>query len=461
NPYGARDENYLVMDWPVGRLPCSVNRIEDWLKALENLTIPYHRTKKSRGKAIAYAKSLTPLWSWIQYLLSLFQSPIHTFSAFGYTAAAWRFASFAVFRQIGNPQSMLISPQLAKKMAPAETAKRRLVRHSKAFATLEEAELRTQTSPVLARTEQVNLPTATAGYFNLHGLADSPEWFGQSDPTENSTNLVATSDHPIALQPGDILLNSNSAIEFVFSEACFGAFTLEKDASCSIALAFLKKGCRAFVGSTSTSYGSNGTPLIAADFLAYEFWKNIRQGLPAGEALRQAKLCMAKELSKTYGYLDGEDQKTLTSFVLYGDPLAQVKSAKPTPKVWRHSKSPSPVLIASCDHAYQHRREEELTPQIEETIKKLVAKHLPGMEFTKVEVLSENQVCSAPCSICLSQKTMSGGALSSEQSNGKQKPSRKIIILSRTEQRQGYSYTQYARFTLDEKGRLIKLSISR
>ncbi|PWH16874.1 MAG: hypothetical protein DDG59_08720, partial [Anaerolineae bacterium] len=463
NPYGSRDENYLVMDWPVGRLPCSLHHPEDWLVLLENLTKPYRKVSGSKAKPRGYAKSLAPLWSWIQYLLALFQPTSYTFSAFGYTAAAWRFASFAVFRQIGNPQAMLISPQLVKKMSPAETAKRRLVRHTKAIGTLETVATMPQakSQSLLATTAQIRLPAATAGYFNLHGLCDAPEWFGQSDPTEGDSNLVASGDHPVALQPGDILLNPEANLEIIFSEACFGAYTLEKDATNSIALAFLKKGCRAFVGSTSTSYGSNGTPLIAADFLAYEFWKNLRQGLPVGECLRQAKLSMAKELSKTYGYLDGEDQKTLTSFVLYGDPLAQVSPAKSSPKVIRHAKSILPNFVSTCDHAFQPQPD-ALTPQLESMVKKLVAKHLPGMEFSKVEVLSELGTCSESCSICqFKERRKAHSTPSLEHAKSKAKPSRKIIILTRQERRKEHIYTQYARLTLDEKGNLLKLSISR
>ncbi len=459
NPYGSRDENYLVMDWPVGRLPCSVRSPQDLLQLLRNLSVPYRRSKQSKG----YAKSLAPIWSWVNYLLSLFRSPTYHFSAFGYTAAAWRFASFAVFRQIGNPQSMLISPQLVKKLSSAETAKRRLVRHAKVLDTLEEIQPKVQaeTQTALSRTEQLHLPSATVGYFNLHGLADSPEWFGQSDPTESDGNLVATSDHPIALQPGDILLNPLASFEFIFSEACFGAYIFEKDISNSLALAFLSKGCRAFVGSTSTSYGSNGTPLIAADFLAFEYWKNLRQGLPAGESLRQAKLTMARELTKTDRYLDGEGQKTLTSFVLYGDPLAQVNPTLTTPKVMRHTKSFTPNVLSTCDHALKPQAAQELSPHMESLVKKLVAQHLPGMEFDKVEVLSESRECPQSCSACHRQDLEANSPSYSDNAKGKQQPSRKIIILRREEQRKGHHFTRYARLTLDEKGRLIKIAVSR
>jgi hypothetical protein len=81
------------------------------------------------------------------------------------------------------------------------------------------------------------------------------------------------------------------------------------------------------LGSTKISYGSVTPPLIAADFLGRSFWENLSAGLPAGEALRRAKTDLATEMVKRQGYLDGEDQKTLISFVLYGDPLFMLTPA--------------------------------------------------------------------------------------------------------------------------------------
>jgi len=89
-------------------------------------------------------------------------------------------------------------------------------------------------------------------------------------------------------------------------------------------------GSMGFVGSTVISYGSVGTPLIGADLLGWQFWKNLKDGQTAGEALMQAKIALVKEMTQRQGFLDGEDQKTLISFVLYGDPLVgyEVKAAE-------------------------------------------------------------------------------------------------------------------------------------
>jgi hypothetical protein len=83
------------------------------------------------------------------------------------------------------------------------------------------------------------------------------------------------------------------------------------------------------IGSTGIAYGSVNTPLIGADLLGFLFWKNMREGMLAGEALMAAKIDMAREMIRRQGFLDGEDQKTLISFVLYGDPFARITTINP------------------------------------------------------------------------------------------------------------------------------------
>ena len=67
-------------------------------------------------------------------------------SSVGYTAAVWRRSSIAVFRPIGQGQNLLVSPPDA----------------SGSF-------------------EKNKFNNSNIGYFNLHGLMDSAEWYGQKD----------------------------------------------------------------------------------------------------------------------------------------------------------------------------------------------------------------------------------------------------------------------------------------
>jgi hypothetical protein len=187
----------------------------------------------------------------------------------------------------------------------------------------------------LCNTTCLVLPPANFGYFNLHGLSDSSEWYGQRDPTDS----IEGPDFPIALRPQDIR-NSGHAPRVVFSEACYGAYIHGKKADEAISIKFLTSGTLAVVGSTSTCYGSISSPLIAADLLGRVYWGLISEGYLVGEALRRAKLYLAREMHQRQGFLDGEDQKTLISFVLYGDPLAQPYSTTVNTKLSR--------LLLSC-----------------------------------------------------------------------------------------------------------------
>ena len=88
-----------------------------------------------------------------------------------------------------------------------------------------------------------------------------------------------------------------------------------------MALKFLATGANCLIGSTCVAYGSISTPLIGADLLANYFLKFVQNGISTGEAFIKAKVEFVHEMKRRQNFLDGEDQKTLLSFVLYGDPL--------------------------------------------------------------------------------------------------------------------------------------------
>ena len=152
---------------------------------------------------------------------------------------------------------------------------------------------------------------ASVRYFNLHGKPDGRQWYGQSDPFL----AAAYDDFPVAMRRSDV-----SAAEprgsVVVTEACYGA-TL---AAGSIATRFLRLGAAVLFGSTAMSYGAINAPVSGADMLAMEFLRRLLGGATAGDAFLQAKTAFARTMMAEQGFLDPEDQKTLLSFVLYGDP---------------------------------------------------------------------------------------------------------------------------------------------
>jgi tetratricopeptide (TPR) repeat protein len=404
NPYASMDENYFVPTWPVGRLPGGANGDPNLLiKALE--TIAASRGSQAKSKSLREA---------IGRILAGFGIGRPQRKSFGYSAQIWRRASHSVYRTIGEPRKLAISPPTGSGMLPKDAGQK-----------LEVA------------------------YFNLHGLQDAPEWYGQRDPIETPEGP----DYPVALSPDDVI-NSGRAPQVVFSEACFGANVIGKNVESALSLKFLASGSKAVIGSTCTSYGSVTTPLIAADLLGQTFWKLMNEGHPVGEALRRAKIALAHAMHRRQGYLDGEDQKTLISFVLYGDPLAQAVSQGSVPKRIMRPDGAAPELETVCDRGDGQLTDPANLPQ--ETIasvKSIVKDYLPGMVDSSLTFTHEHTECHGhDCHL-------------PHHSHGKSSPgmapNRQLVTLSKKVQNNQYVHNHYARITMNAQGKVVKLAVSR
>jgi hypothetical protein len=294
------------------------------------------------------------------------------------------------------------------------------------------------------------LPNSRLGYFNLHGVPDASEWFGQRDPR----NANEGPEYPIALHPKDIK-NGGSAPQVIFSEACYGANIQKKSVEEALVLKFLASGSQAVIGSTVISYGSVKPPLNAADLLGSAFWKYFKEGLPAGEALRRAKITLATEMHERQGYLDGEDQKTLISFVLFGDPLAQERDLGK----WRYPKSlyrasPHPDIKTVCDRVDIPGTSEPVSREIIGQIKNIVEQYLPGMRDAQITLSQEHAECCCQGHVCPTAQLGIKTRLDHD-------PGRQVVTLSKHIVRAHQVHESFARVTLDKEGNLVKLTISR
>jgi hypothetical protein len=429
SPYATRDENYFVPEWPVGRLPGGSSS-NPWPLLEIIKKIGAHHTALTRREPW-YRRWWVGLRSRINFQRKDFQR------SWGYTASIWRRASLSVFRPIGDPHAMLISPP-AQSLQRAKTTKPR-------------------TQP---------FPAAHLGYFNLHGLPDACEWFGQRDPADPAV----LPDYPVALRPEDVV-NSGRAPQVVFSEACYGAHIIKKDIEEALALKFLASGSQAVVGSTCTAYGSITTPLIAGDLLGHAFWKYLQGGLTAGEALRRAKIHLAREMHRRQGYLDGEDQKTLISFVLYGDPLANSSQSAPRTKTVLRPVIRSAEIKTVCDRTTDCNPDRivvahalptncQIPPEVLTQVKSIVAQYLPGMQDAEMIYSQAHADCKGVGHTCPS---FFFGAKSHPEFT----PQRNVVTLSKMVQAvthstaSPYLHHHFARLTLDNQGQIIKLSVSR
>ncbi|KPJ53567.1 hypothetical protein AMJ39_04130 [candidate division TA06 bacterium DG_24] len=263
NPYASRDDEFLVPERSLGRLPDGVlsgsgaGDPRRWLAVIEQSLGPVEtRCPASTDRA----------------------------EAFGCSASVWKDSSRVVFSVIGEPDDLRISPPLTREnFSPTWLAARRWL------------------------------------YFNLHGLPDRPGWYGQAAPDDPPEYPA----YPCLIDPTQIGRASGAVIA---SEACYGANVVGEDHATSLALAFLDAGARGFVGSTATSYGPARPPPSEADLLVAGFLRWASAGMSLGQAFLRAKVEFAETMLERQGFLDADDRKTLLEFVLFADPIFVVSS---------------------------------------------------------------------------------------------------------------------------------------
>jgi hypothetical protein len=408
NPYTTTDDNYFVPEWPAGRLPSDSD--PDLLVQLLNDAIENHRV------AVRKISLLMRFRLWLaRKFRRIFRNRQITL---GYSASIWRKASLAVFKPIGEPASLLTSPPTEAGQLP----------------------------------ELTSIPLRLS-YFNLHGLEDAPEWFGQRDPLKDHNSEV---DFPVAFRPEDVI-NSGNAPKVVFTEACYGANVLNKTAETALCLKFLSSGSQAVIGSTKISYGSVTTPLIAADLLGRVFWEYLRQETPVGEALRRAKLHLASEMVRRFGYIDGEDQKTLISFVLYGDPLYSTSTdqAFPGQKVIIRRKSRPTKMKTACAKGEQTLTLDNLEPSELKRVKSIVSQYLPGMADAQCRIQPQHFFgCDNEDHVCPSQQ-LGIKRLSVTASETRVYTFSKHVSVGERK------HPHFARLTIDPSGKVLKFAVSR
>ncbi len=401
NPYATIDENYFIPQWPVGRLPGEKGTDSGLLLSqIRNLIYQYENKSK---QAKSGGLNLANLVSWVLYLFSNIGRGLNNKENLGYSAEIWQEPSSNVYKTLGKAKDLQLSP-------PKDTGT--LVLNNKSAHKL--------------------------GYFNLHGVKDGPHWYGQKDFTSNAVGP----DYPIALSPS--MFNERiPSPKFVLTEACYGANVFDKAHDEAMALKFLDTGTISFIGSTCIAYGSVTLPLISADYLADKFWEQIMEGQPAGYALMRAKLDLAEEMTLTQGFLDGEDQKTLLSFVLYGDPLAVYDGHQAMPKPLARLKSHPTLKTISDAEMEPSDGETQMPKNLDKEVRNIVEKYLPGLHHSQMNInksISEYE----------------------PKSGSKSKSARYMVTLQKSiDQDQSTTHYHYARMTFNRKGKLIKFTTSR
>lgn len=411
NPYATLDENYFVQQWPVGRLPDERGKDAGYLlEQLRYLNNEYGL--KTKTKKIFARNFLSTFFGLIFSWLKIFGTKPQTHDHLGVSAEVWKAASEAVYGIIDDQKRLLTSPP---------TTNKNILDSRKANAKF--------------------------GYFNLHGLKESNEWYGQRDLSRQGTDV----EYPVALNTKNFT-EASGAPSIVLSEACYGAWVLDKKVSESVALNFLSRGTRAFVGSTVIAYGAPSKTLVAADLLAHHFWTHVKNEIAAGYALMRAKLALASKMTADQGFLDGEDQKTILSFVLYGDPLASSRDIKEITKpIVRVATSPELKAI-SDNRGDLIIGQDQMPNEILDKVRKVIKSYVPGMEEGKMAI-----------SPLLGNFQTAGEGEKDHKSTLEaiQQSQRFVVTVSKRYEYRSKNFDQFARMTFDQKGKMVKLSTSK
>jgi len=176
-------------------------------------------------------------------------------------------------------------------------------------------------------------------------------------------------------------------------------------------------------------------------------------------------------MHRRQGYLDGEDQKTLISFLLLGDPLAHLSTNSADAKlIMRSINSPANVNTVcdrhgNCTNELSHpphplQDNPPIPGKTLAQVKSIVEQYLPGMQDADVSYSRSHATCTGEGHTC---PTSTKGT----KSRLGQKAENNVITLSKHVEKSVsptgtvLTHHHYARLTIDDQGKVIKMAVSR
>lgn len=169
-----------------------------------------------------------------------------------------------------------------------------------------------------------------------------------------------------------------------------------------------------------------------------------------------AKITLVSNKHNRQGYLDGEDQKTLISFVLYGDPLTTIKELKSQRIVKTKSGdfNPPSEIKTICDRVAVPGTSEPISKDMIKNVKNVVEQYLPGMRNAQLSLSHTHAECSCQGHTCPTHQLGS-------KSKPTHDPEHQVVTLSKQIVHSHRVHETYARVTFDKQGKLVKLAVSR
>ncbi|MHA1650341.1 MAG: C25 family cysteine peptidase [Candidatus Helarchaeota archaeon] len=239
----------------------------------------------------------------------------------GVSAKTWESVSHNLYKRIKKETELVLTPEYGLGKNVPEHINVAVLRPQKWQLERPASVTKAMIEHVSASVKKILDPKIFTGrkliYFNVHGDDRVPEWMG-----DMMLRFTIEGEECILIVYPDILLpkiikQANVKNAIVFTEACFGAYTIDKTPETSNALCFLNQGVLCFVGSTAVAYGEPRKRYPRwADVLAQYFFDFVKRKYEVGAAFQMAK----QRYVGTERPFNREDLKTMYEFLLYGDP---------------------------------------------------------------------------------------------------------------------------------------------
>ena len=152
------------------------------------------------------------------------------------------------------------------------------------------------------------------------------------------------------------------------------------------------------------------------------------------------------------GYLDGEDQKTLLSFVLYGDPLGYIEPNIYFDQTQNETYSENEIRSLSDQDGFIDTPA-SISTKMTKDLNELLRGYIPGLENAEIKVRKHK--------INLHKMVNSAENKDRKLVDGFGGTKLTQIMYQNSILSDKRKHTNYARVTLDNNGKIVKLAVSR
>ncbi len=167
----------------------------------------------------------------------------------------------------------------------------------------------------------------------------------------------------------------------------------------------------------------------------------------------KAKAELAREMNKRQGFLDGEDQKTILSFVLYGDPLFSKKQITSKFRPLPHMMvQPEFQTVSDFEAHMGESNPRDKNGELVSQAKRILKGYLPGLDDAEPEISGEYYQVASHGPLA--------GTVKEVQQISKY-TGRTVVTFHKQATISAKNFTQFARMTLSPEGKMIKLVVSR